>query len=85
MTASTPSVARGQTATPTTITIPQSQGLSTGVKKGIGVTVAFVQWNLDIRIPKLSPKTKDIPRYPYNEVWQAAKLIPAGPADVSLY
>jgi hypothetical protein len=33
----------------------------------------------------LSPKTKDIPRYPYNEVWHTAKLIPAGPADVSLY
>jgi hypothetical protein len=32
----------------------------------------------------LSPKTKDIPRYPYNEVWHTAKLIPAGPADVSL-
>jgi hypothetical protein len=34
---------------------------------------------------EIVPKTKDIPRYPYNEVWHTAKLIPAGPADVSLY
>jgi hypothetical protein len=27
----------------------------------------------------LSPKTKDNARYPYNEVWHTAKLIPAGP------
>jgi hypothetical protein len=40
---------------------------------------AGLQYNLAIRIPKLSPKTKDNARYPYNEVWHTAKLIPAEP------
>jgi hypothetical protein len=43
-----------------------------------------IQYNLDIRILKLSQKTKDNARYPYNEVWHTAKLNPAGSAGVSL-
>ena len=42
------------------------------------VSLLGVQCNLAIRIPKLSPKTKDNARYPYNEVLHTAKLIPAG-------
>ena len=46
--------------------------------------VKNIQRKLDIRTGFLSPILKDIPRYPYSEVWHIAKLIPAGPADVSL-
>jgi hypothetical protein len=69
---------------------PRKQSSLPQVRRtGIQCTIHFnaaclLQYNLDIRIPKLTQKTKGNARYPYNEVWHTAKLIPAGPADVSL-